>query len=62
MYTYTDGFTAKSFIKGNNYTKNVTNLSDPAFHKNCVHVGRYITFLLRRRFNTTSSGEELQCC
>ena len=38
---YTDAFTAKSFIQGANYTKFVTNLSDPAFHENCIHVGRY---------------------
>ena len=41
---YTDAFSAKSFIEGKNYTKFVTNLSDPAFHEKCVHVGRYITF------------------
>ena len=40
----TDGFAAKSFIEGTNYTKYVKNLSDPAFHENCVHVGRFITF------------------
>ena len=41
---YTDAFSAKSFIKGANYTKYVMNLSDPAFHESCVHVGRYTTF------------------
>ena len=41
---FTDGFTAKSFIQGTNYTKHVKNLSDPAFHQNCIHVGRFTTF------------------
>ena len=41
---YTDAFTAKSFVQGANYTKYVKNLSDPAFHENCVHIGRYTTF------------------
>ena len=35
----TDGFAAKSFISGTNYTKRVTNLSDPANHENCVRTG-----------------------
>ena len=40
----TDSFAAKSFIHGTNYTKYVANLSDPAFHENCIHVGRFTTF------------------
>ena len=40
----TDSFAAKSFIQGTNYTKYVANLSDPAFHENCIHVGRFTTF------------------
>ena len=35
----TDGFAAKSFINGANYTKRVKNLSDPANHENCVRTG-----------------------
>ena len=37
---FTDSYAAKSFIQGANYTKYVTNLSDPAFHENCVYLGR----------------------
>ena len=40
----TDGFAAQNFIQGANYTKYVTNFSDPAFHQNCIHVGRFTTF------------------
>ena len=40
----TDSLAAKNFIQGTNYTKYVTNLSDPAFHQNCIHVGRFTTF------------------
>ena len=41
---FTDSFAAKSFIQGTDYTKYVQNLSDPAFHENCVHVGRFTSF------------------
>ena len=41
----TDSLAAKNFIHGTNYTKYVTNLSDPAFHENCIHVGRFTTIL-----------------
>ena len=54
---YTDVFTAKSFIQGANYTKYVTNLSDPAFHENCVHVGRYTTFQPEEEIQY----EEIEC-
>ena len=40
----TDGFTAKSFIRGTNYTKWVKNLSDAANHGDCVHTGRLTSF------------------
>ena len=40
----TDGLTAKSFIRGANYTKWVKNLSDPANHDGCVHTGRFTSF------------------
>ena len=40
----TDSLSAKSFISGANYTKHVKNLSDPAFHENCIHTGRFTTF------------------
>ena len=35
----TDGLSAKNFINGANYTKRITNLSDPANHENCVRTG-----------------------
>ena len=54
---FTDGFAAKSFIQGTNYTKYVKNLSDPGFHENCVHVGRYTTFLPE----TEIQYEEIEC-
>ena len=41
---FTDSFAAKSFIQGTDYTKYITNWSDPAFHENCVYVGQYTTF------------------
>ena len=40
----TDGLTAKSFIKGANYTKWVKNLSEPENHDDCVHTGRFTSF------------------
>ena len=40
----TDGLSAKSFIRGANYTKWVKNLSDPANHNDCVHTGRFTSF------------------
>ena len=46
---FTDSFAAKSFIQGANYTKYVTNLSDPTFHENCVYLGR------------TGEYEEIEC-
>ena len=54
---FTDAFSAKSFINGKNYTKFVTNLSDPAFHEKCVHVGRYITFQPEEEIQY----EEIEC-
>ena len=54
---YTDAFSAKSFIRGANYTKYVTNLSDPAFHENCVHIGRYTTFQPEEEIQY----EEIEC-
>ena len=54
---FTDAFSAKSFINGKNYTKFVTNLSDPAFHENCVHVGRYTTFQPEEEIQY----EEIEC-
>ena len=41
---FTDSFAAKKFIQGTNYTKFVNNLSDPAFHEHCIHVGRFTSF------------------
>ena len=40
----TDGLTAKSFIRGANYTKWVKNLSDPANHNGCIHTFRLTSF------------------
>ena len=54
---FTDAFSAKSFINGKNYTKFVTNLSNPAFHEKCVHVGRYITFQPEEEIQY----EEIEC-
>ena len=54
---YTDAFAAKSFVQGANYTKYVKNLSDPAFHENCVHIGRYTTFQPEEEIQY----EEIEC-
>ena len=42
-----DDITAKSCIHGANYIKCVTNLSDPAFHENCIPIARFLESALR---------------
>ena len=54
---FSDSYAAKSFIQGANFTKYVTNLSDPAFHEKCVHVGRYTTFQPEEEIQY----EEIEC-
>ena len=55
----TDGFAAKSFIHGANYTKRVTNLSDPANHENCVRTGFFTS--LDQGLGPKVENEEIVC-